>query len=62
MWKRMRSKWHLVQTLAGDQTDGYAGCPGIGVKRAITLFEEKEYSWKAVVQAFAERSFRRCRT
>ena len=35
------AKWHLVQTLAGDQTDGYAGCPGIGVKRAITLFEEK---------------------
>ena len=48
-------KWHLVQTLAGDQTDGYAGCPGIGVKRAITLFEEKGYSWKAVVQAFAEK-------
>jgi DNA polymerase-1 len=49
------AKWHLVQTLAGDQTDGYAGCPGIGVKRAITLFEEKGYSWKAVVQAFAEK-------
>ena len=48
-------KWHLVQTLAGDQTDGYAGCPGIGVKRAITLFEEKGYSWKTVVQAFAEK-------
>ena len=49
------AKWHLVQTLAGDQTDGYAGCPGIGVKRAITLFEEKGYSWKTVVQAFAEK-------
>ena len=48
-------KWHLVQTLAGDQTDGYAGCPGIGVKRAITLFEEKGYSWKTVVQAFADK-------
>ena len=48
-------KWHLVQTLAGDQTDGYAGVPGIGVKRATTLFEEKGYSWKAVVQAFAEK-------
>ena len=49
------ARWHLVQTLAGDQTDGYAGCPGIGVKRAITLFEEKGYSWKTVVQAFAEK-------
>ena len=48
-------RWHLIQTLAGDQTDGYAGCPGIGVKRAITLFEEKGYSWKTVVQAFAEK-------
>jgi DNA polymerase-1 len=22
--------WHLYQTLTGDQTDGYAGCPGMG--------------------------------
>lgn len=22
--------WHLYQTLTGDTTDGYAGCPGIG--------------------------------
>ena len=48
-------KWHLVQALAGDQTDGYAGVPGIGVKRAITLFEEKGYSWKTVVEAFADK-------
>lgn len=48
-------KWHLVQTLAGDQTDGYAGVPGIGIKRAITLFEEKGYSWETVVQAFAQK-------
>ena len=25
-------QWHLIQTLAGDQTDGYAGVPGIGIK------------------------------
>ena len=48
-------KWHLVQALAGDQTDGYAGVHGIGVKRAITLFEEKGYSWKTVVEAFADK-------
>ena len=53
--KEEGEKWHLVQSLAGDQTDGYAGCPGIGVKRAITLFEEKGYSWKTVVEAFAEK-------
>ena len=49
------AKWHLVQSLAGDQTDGYAGCPGIGVKRATTLFESKGYSWKTVVETFKEK-------
>ena len=43
----------MVQTLAGDQTDGYGGVPGIGVKRAVALFEEYGYSWKTCVDAFA---------
>ncbi len=30
-------EWHLIQTLAGDQTDGYAGCPGIGMEKASRL-------------------------
>jgi DNA polymerase-1 len=45
-------KWHLIQTLAGDQTDGYSGVPGIGVKRADVLFNKEGYSWKTVVKAF----------
>ena len=49
------AKWHLIQSLAGDNTDGYAGVPGIGVKRAVALFEEKGYSWKTVVEAFKEK-------
>jgi DNA polymerase-1 len=49
-------RWHLIQTLAGDQTDGYAGVPGIGIKRAVALFEEKGYTWKTVVDAFAEKA------
>ena len=49
------AKGHLIQTLAGDQTDGYGGVPGIGVKRAVSLFEDKGYSWKTVVNAFAEK-------
>ena len=48
-------KWHLVQSLAGDQTDGYSGVPGIGVKRATTLFESEGYSWETVVNAFEEK-------
>jgi len=48
-------KWHLIQTLAGDQTDGYSGVPGIGIKRAVTLFEENGYTWETVVKAFADK-------
>jgi len=48
-------RWHLIQSLAGDQTDGYSGCPGIGVKRAVTLFEESGYNWDVVVKAFADK-------
>ena len=47
--------WHLSQTLSGDQTDGYSGVPGIGVKRADTLFKQKGCSWKTVVEAFEEK-------
>jgi len=49
------AKWHLIQTMAGDQTDGYSGVPGIGIKRAVTLFEEHGYSWKTVVKAFVDK-------
>jgi len=53
--KEEGAKWHLIQSMAGDNTDGYAGVPGIGVKRATSLFEEKGYSWKTVVDAFKEK-------
>ena len=53
--KREGASWHLIQTLAGDQTDGYGGVPGIGVKRAEALFKEKGYSWKTVVKAFIDK-------
>ena len=48
-------QWHLIQSLAGDQTDGYAGVPGIGIKRAVALFEKDGYTWDTVVKAFAEK-------
>ena len=47
--------WHLIQCLSGDQTDGYGGVPGIGVKRAATLFEKEGYSWKTVIKAFKDK-------
>ena len=49
------ARWHLIQTLAGDNTDGYAGVPGIGVKKAMKIFEEEGYSWKTVVKTFKEK-------
>jgi len=53
--KEAGAKWHLSQTLSGDQTDGYSGVPGIGVKRAEALFNKKGYSWKTVVEAFTDK-------
>tara|TARA_B100001996_G_scaffold16912_1_gene13993 strand:+ start:95 stop:859 length:765 start_codon:yes stop_codon:yes gene_type:complete len=53
--KEEGAKWHLIQAMAGDQTDGYSGIPGIGIKRAETLFKEHGYSWKTVVKAFKDK-------
>ena len=49
------AKWHLIQSAAGDNTDGYAGIPGIGIKRATQMFEEKGWSWKTLLDAFKEK-------
>ena len=51
------AKWHLIQSMAGDNTDGYKGLEGVGVKRATSLFEEKGYSWKTVVEALKEKGY-----
>ena len=47
--------WHYIQTLAGDQTDGYSGVPGIGVKRATKLLDKEGYKWETIVNAFKEK-------
>lgn len=44
--------WHLVQTLTGDSTDGYGGCPRIGPKKAPPIAEA---GWDAVEQAFLDK-------
>lgn len=53
--KEEGDRWHLIQTLAGDQTDGYSGVPGFGIKRAVSFFEENGYSWSSVASAFASK-------
>ena len=49
------ARWHLIQTMSGDNTDGYSGVPGIGIKRAEKIFSEKGYTWQAVVDTFEEK-------
>lgn len=36
--------WHLYQTLMGDVTDGYAGCPAMG-ETSATAFLEEPFVW-----------------
>ena len=50
--KRDGWEWFLIQTLAGDQTDGYAGAPGFGVKTSAKFFGDNGYTWNSVVKAF----------
>ena len=48
-------KMHYLQTLSGDQTDGYGGVPGMGMKRAEAWFQKYGYNWDAVVRAFMDK-------
>jgi len=48
-------RWHLIQSLAGDPTDGYSGCPGIGVKRASDLLNKHATPWSAVCKAYKDK-------
>lgn len=43
--------WHMFQTLVGDTSDGYKGCPGIGKVKAEKLLTEKP-GWATVVEQY----------
>lgn len=50
---------HLLQTLTGDSSDGYPGCPGIGPERATKILDAAPcgpdwlwQAWMRVVLAF----------
>lgn len=58
---------HMYQTLVGDSTDNYKGCPGIGPKRAAAIIgdvptwenideEWRVDTWTKVITAFSDRS------
>lgn len=44
----------LIQTLSGDQADGYAGCPTVGPVKATRIVEQAEDKWTAVVASFTK--------
>ena len=43
--------FHMMQTLTGDVTDGYSGCPGIGPVKAAGILQG-EVSWHVVVKTY----------
>jgi DNA polymerase-1 len=45
---------HLYQTLVGDASDGYPGCPGVGAKTAAKLLDEHGATWETVVDAYTK--------
>lgn len=47
-------RWFFMQVMSGDQTDGYAGVPGIGLKRAAAILDTKGCRWDAVLETFLE--------
>ena len=50
--------WHMYQTLVGDATDGYKGCPGIGPVKAENLLAGLKPAdmWEAVVEAYKRKN------
>jgi len=44
-------RFHLMQTLTGDVTDGYSGAPGIGPVKAEAILA-KDPTWAAVVRVY----------
>ena len=48
-------RWFFMQTLMGDSTDGYSGCPGVGKVKAEKLLEDvytPKEMWERVVSAY----------
>lgn len=47
----------FCQTLTGDPTDGYPGCPGMGevkAKKALASCNSPQEQWRAVLDAYAK--------
>lgn len=47
-------KFHLMQTLTGDATDGYSGVPKVGAVTAKRLLDKQGYDWDVVVKCYED--------
>ena len=60
--QRLADYWFMIQTLAGDSTDGYNGLPNVGVKTAEKMIQQYTNVplldlWKIVVGAYKSKGY-----
>jgi DNA polymerase-1 len=48
--------YHMFQTLVGDTSDGYKGCPGVGKVKAEALLSDHDRSHWDIVKAAYEKA------
>ena len=48
-------KWHYIQTLMGDPTDGYGGLPGVGEVSAKKILMAPGDPWDLIEQAYIKK-------
>jgi DNA polymerase-1 len=58
----MADRFHMMQTLMGDVTDNYVGCPGVGAAKAealLAIFDDacQVERWNAIVAEYERRGF-----
>jgi DNA polymerase I len=55
------NRFHMYQTICGDPTDGYPGCPGVGPKSPFVTYlmedAEPDEFWDVVLEAYASKGF-----
>ncbi len=52
------ARFHMWQTITGDATDNYPGCPGVGPKSVYAeeiVFAEPDEMWEIVLAAYASK-------
>jgi DNA polymerase-1 len=49
----LSKRWHFMQMLMGDASDGYTGCPKVGAVGAEKILEEG-VTWENVLKAFTK--------